>query len=176
MKGQIYATSGQNKKGFTLFLFLLLGLAISIAFFSANLEHRLVFQLLVYLFGGGVIWVSVRYFFSAFIYEITCLEGEWLLLVAAKQGKRYTTLCRMPLSQMVGLTPLTSPDKIEKPKGKVSQVHRFRQNMFPEAICLCRFDDGETTTEIELEPNEEFWQALSYFLKQNQDCEDQSNG
>lgn len=168
MKEQIYSTSGQNKKGVALFTFLLLGLAISIALFSANLEHRLVFQLLVYLFGGGVIWVTVRYFFSAFIYEITCLEGEWLFIVAAKQGKRYTTLCRMPLHQLTKLTPLTPPAKQEKIKKKCKAFYRFRQNMFPEAICFCLFDDGESTTALELEVDGHFWQTLSSFLCENQ--------
>ena len=174
MKEQIYSTAGQNKKGFVVFAVMLLCLAISLLTFSMEWGYRWLSQGFVYLFGGAVIWVSVRYFFSAFIYEIACLEGEWLLIVAAKQGKRYTTLCRMPLHQLVKLTPLTAPENIEKNEKRPTFVHRFRQNMFPEAICQCLFDNGEETTMLELEVDMAFWQTLSCFVILN--SEETENG
>ena len=164
MKETVYSQSGQNQKGVTVFGVLLVGLALSMLLFFEEWGYRWLSQSFVYLFGGGVIWVSVRYFFSAFVYEIVCYDGEWLLVISARQGKKTTTLCRMPLSQLQALTPLTHPANYVAPKEKPKQTFRFRQNMFPEATCWCRFDDGETTSALELEVDQAFWDILSHFL------------
>ena len=167
MKEKIYSAPGQNQKGMIVFFVLVAFLAAFLVLFMLEWGPHWLSQTGVYLFGGGVIWVSVRYLFSAFIYEIGCYDGEWLLIVAAGQGRKATTLCRMPLYQLVSLTPLVPPAELKKSQKKAGETHRFRQNMFPLAVCQCVFDDGEKTTLLELEVDADFWQTLSFFAKQN---------
>ena len=177
MKEILYSAPKQNKKGIITFAILLFLLLISMVMFFQQWGNRLLSQTLVYVFGIAVIWVSVRYFFSVFTYELSYCEGEWLFLVTTKQGKRVTTLCRLPMHQLKNVSPLTLPQKPKREKKAEMQwtFHRFRQNMFPAAVCLLTFENENETVFVEIEVNEEFRLALLPFLPIAYESEDEEN-
>ena len=104
------------------------------------------------------VFFLTRYELSKYIYVLTVLEGKHYFLVLHRQGKRESTLCSQPLSQ---LRLVRYTDREHPLPEEAGTYYRFLPTVHPEHSVLLTFGaQGREASHVRIEPSEEFLHEL----------------
>ena len=103
---------------------------------------------------------------SKYYYDVMVdTAGTPLFVVRSVVGKRTTTLCRVELSSIIGITTLTAEERKahKTPDGFVKYF--YSPTMSPDRIALITVSSRYERAEIAIEASDEFTELLKNYVK-----------
>lgn len=152
-----------NRRGKAAILAAALGLLIPLGLRLSGLSPRLLWEGLAFAFGCVFLWMSLRYLFVRYRYEIAEAEnGKEYLYVTSTQGRRATQLARLPLDCLCAVSFVTpAEEKAAKKNGThAAPLHRYHAQLFPQRLLSLVFDSEGEIIRVQLDADEPFAAAL----------------
>ena len=112
--------------------------------------YRGVVALVGMLFIVASLTIAVKYLLSELTYEITSADGEWLLVVGQRSGKRYTTLCRVSLASVVSIKKTSAKEK-KKPLAEYSRytyIPTLMPDTYYEMTVSSRYEKAKVSLQL----------------------------
>ena len=147
----------KNKKARFVFTACLGSAVIAIILSGFMDKYRGIVGLFILAFFTAAIFVYNKYMASVYTYEVTMADnGEALFVIGQRQGRRYTTLCR------VGLASVISVDTLNKDQLKAYKADRtiarysYHPTMSPDELCLIKVRSSYEKADVFVELPEEY--------------------
>ena len=139
----------------------------SVAAFAVSFSdfaYRGIIQIIGLVLLTICIYIAIRYRFTVFRYLISEENGEALLTVYRKQGRRSIAECRISLLYLKSAVLYFSGGELKKAR-RVTAFYNYSASIEPKRLCFAVFDNGgEKKTGIILEPDDTFYRALCDYL------------
>lgn len=164
MRELSYVISGKRdtRTYTTVYIFLSMLVALVVGLLSGATVGA-VFHFLVCLVAVILVWLFVRFCLTSYTYQVAPTAEGWMFSVTVTQGKKTTTLCRMPLEQLVGVDYLTHKSH-KKKYASSPAMFRYLFHFRPTHLCRLTFLEQSQKTEILIESDEMFAKGLQNLL------------
>ena len=143
----------------------LLTLLLALATFLGSLlleSYQGVVQMVALVLITVSLYFYNRYIATTYEYEITTdNDGAPVFVVLAYQGKRTSTLCRVALWDVIGVTRFTPEALKAQQRDKEVGIHKFTPSFSPSVITVISVRSPYEKSDLYIESSEEF---DSYFL------------
>lgn len=156
-----------NNKARHLFFILMILAVTAAAIYLTLTSYRSIAGLACLVLIVGAIYVYNRYMATKYCYGVMIdSAGTPLFLVSSTVGKRATTLCRVELSSVIGITTLTAEERKnhKTPDGFVRYF--YMPTMAPDRVTLVTVSSRYERAEIAIETNDEFAELLKNYVKE----------
>lgn len=138
---------------------------ISLVFFALDIGERMILYLMILIFAGEALSISLRYILSGFVYTLDESTG---FTVTRTQGTKRITVCNLPLSSdtAVAVIPKIPLKEIKNKYGKIIRRFNYCANMFPDESYLYIYEVSGGINVIEIEANTDFYQMFKLMIGQ----------
>ena len=154
-----------NRRGKILIAIAGLCLLVPLCLRVSGRTPALLWEGLTFAFGCVFLWLSLRYLFVRYRYEIDqTTDGRWFLFVACIKGKRSVEQARLPLEDFryVGFfSEKEAASAAALPKS--APLHRYHAQLFPDRLLYLVFESAGETITLTLDADETFADALAAF-------------
>ena len=156
-----------NNKARHLFFILIILAVTAAAIYLTLTTYRSIVGLVCLVLLVGAIYIYNRYMATKYYYDVMVdTAGTPLFVVRSVVGKRATTLCRVELSSIIGITTLTAEERKnhKTPDGFVKYF--YSPTMSPDRITLITVSSRYERAEISIEASDELVQLLTSYVKE----------
>ena len=143
--------SPKNRYGSILFS-TLATLTALVLFLGILMPERIDLCSTVALFlGSGAIWVYIRYLYGFFIYEIDCIDCEYMLFIRQSTGKKTVTHMSVSISDITCVV-VEDDAQIKNHKADKNVVkYIYMQTFLPKKRIYLRYDNRYEVADVFLE-------------------------
>ena len=156
-----------NNKARHLFFILMILAVTAAAVYLSIPNYKGIIGLVCLVFIVAAIYIYNRYMATKYYYDVMLdASGTPLFLVRSVVGKRATTLCRVELSSIIGITTITAEERKnhKAPDGFVK--YYYAPTMDPDRITLLTVSSRYERAEISIEVSDEFITLLTSYVKE----------
>jgi hypothetical protein len=155
MGGKMYPytvkVSPKNRYGSILFstlatltaLVLLLGILVPM--------HIDLFSAIALFLGSGAIWVYMRYLYGFYIYEVDCIDFEYVLFIRQNTGKKTVTHMSVSVSDISCMTVEDAVQIKNHTQDKNITKYTYMQTFLPKKRIYLRYDNRYEVADVFIE-------------------------
>ena len=154
-----------NNKARHLFFILMILTVTAAAIYLSIQNYKGLVGLGCLVFLVGAIYIYNRYMATKYYYDVMIdTAGTPLFVVRSVVGKRATTLCRVELSSVIGITTITAEERKnhKAPDGFVK--YYYTPTMSPDRITLVTVSSRYEHAEISIEASDDFIGLLRAYV------------
>ena len=158
-----------NRKGKALIAAAGLGLLVPICLRISGRTPALLWEGLAFAFGCVFLWLTLRYLFIRYRYEIDMTtDGRRFLFIACLKGNRSVEQARMPLEDLRFVRFLSEKEaaSLDEIPGGIP-LHRYHAQLFPDRLLYLVFESEGEKVVLALDADETFAEALRTCLSQD---------
>jgi len=159
-----------NRRGKAMIITAGIGLLVPVALRISGKTPALLWEGIAFAFGCVFLWLSLRYLFIRYRYEIDRVtDGRWYLFVGCLKGRRKVEQAQLPLDDLRSVRLLSEKEAaaLDIPP-KNTPLQRYHAQLFPERLLYLTFESEGETIVLALDADESFAGALSAYLERGE--------